>query len=164
VAHELSERERTLQQRGIRGKLYRHPTAVFSVVRMPGQPARRATSSGSQCRVSYTPRPLPAALRVASPSSVDPKGHPYPSPCATCLAVFHGLLFPSLSVTSPLKTILAPCSSLLTSCYLPSATQDLFFLSGCQWRLRCWMPFHQGLARSQRRACTVKLERCLPLP
>src|SRR5271156_4852506 len=54
--------------------------------------------SGSHCEVSHMPRRLPAVLRVAGLSSFV------------------------------LKIILVPCFSLLTSCYLPSVTQDLFFL------------------------------------
>jgi hypothetical protein len=36
----------------------------------------------------------------------------------------------------------------LTSCYLPRATQDLFFLLGCRWRLRCWISFPEDLSRT----------------
>jgi hypothetical protein len=67
-------------------------------------------------------------------------------------------------VLQVLTIILAPCFSLLTSCYLPSATQDLFSLlvvSGV-FAVGC-LPPRTSPACSQRCTCTVKLKRRPPL-
>ena len=122
---------------GIAWELYRHKTAVFSEGLSPPQrPSSGPPTAPKRLTLSsesHIPRRLPAVLRVAGPSS------------------------------SVLKIILAPRFSLLTSCYLPSATQDLFFLlvvSGV-FAVGCLSP-RISPARSQRCTCTVKLERCLP--
>ena len=98
-----------------------------------GLSTQQRPPSGSRCQASHTPRRLPAVLRVAGPSSFV------------------------------LKIILVPSFSLLTSRYLPSVTQNLFFLLvvngvfavGCR-------SLRASRARSQRCACIMKLERCLP--
>src|SRR5277367_1966174 len=89
-----------LQQKGgIVWKLCRHKTAVFSERLSPSTEAPKAAPKRlTLSSESHMPRRLPVVLRVARPSSFV------------------------------LEIILAPCFSLLTSCYLSSATQDLFFL------------------------------------
>ena len=61
--------------------------------------------------------------KTAAPSGSTSSGIPYAAstPCRAVLRVTG----PSGSV---LKIIFAPCFSLLTSCYLPRVTHDLFFL------------------------------------
>jgi hypothetical protein len=119
---------------GIAWELYRpQDSGLFGGVKPSTEALKAAPKRLTLSSESHMPRRLPAVLRVAGPSSFV------------------------------LKIILAPCFSLFTSCYLPSATQDLFFLpvvSGV-FAVGCLSP-RISPARSQRCACTVKLKRRLP--